>query len=209
MSAQRLFLDIPLMKKNNEKDENSYGYSKMLAELKVLEYCRKGLNATIVIPCSVIGPGEETPLFYTLVKNINRGRIKFAFPGGTSVVSVEDLADALILAMRQGKRGERFIIASEYLRLIDQFNIIADALKRPRIKFQLPKISFYPAYIAAGIFERFSSKSIITKESIKHAYGFRKFNSRKAREQLGWKPKITFEESVKLAIEYYKNHKSF
>jgi dihydroflavonol-4-reductase len=193
----------------DEQDPNSYGCSKKLAEYKVLEYANKGLNATIVIPCSVIGPGEETALFYTLVKNINRGRIKFAFPGGTSVVSVEDLADALVLAMAKGEKGERYIIASEYLRLIDQFNIIADTLKKPRIKFQLPKISFYPAYIAAGIFEKFSSKPLITRESIKHAYGYRKFDSRKAREHLGWRPKIPFEKSVNQAIEYYKNHKSF
>lgn len=192
-----------------EKDQNSYGYSKKLAEEKVLDYVAKGLNATIIHPCSIVGEGEETPLFLTLVKSISKGRIKFVFPGGTSFVDVGDVVRGLILAMEHGKKGQRYILSSHYMELIEQFNAIAEELKKPPIRIRLPKISYYPALMIAKIMEKTIKNPLITVEALKHAYGYRNFDSSKAKKELGWKPKVSYQESVSKAIEYYKKHKSF
>ena len=91
------------------------------------------------------------------------------------------------------------------MRLIDQYNIIANLLKKPKISFELPRISYYPLYLLAAIMQSLFKKSPITTEMIRFAYGFRNFDTTKAQKELGWKPKVTFEESIKQAVIYHKN----
>ena len=190
---------------NFEGDSFLYGQSKKLAEKNVQHYVSEGLNATIVNPCSVVGPDDSTQSTSNLIKNIANGKIKFAFPGGACSIGVEDVIEGIILAMKKGKRGERYILAGEYMRLIDQYNIIANLLKKTKIRFELPRISYYPLYLLAAIMQSLFKKSPITTEMIRFAYGFRNFDTTKAQKELGWKPKVTFEESIKQAVIYHKN----
>jgi dihydroflavonol-4-reductase len=192
---------------NFKADSYLYGQSKKLAEDKVQYYASKGLNVVIVIPCSIIGAGETNSNFYNLVRSIANERIKFTFPGGTCSVAVDDVVDGIILAMKKGKSGERYILSGEYMRLLEQYNIIANILKKPKIKFELPRVSYYPMYLLAAIFQNLIKKSPITTEMIKFAYGFRNYDITKAQRDLGWKPKITFQEALKQAINYYKQQK--
>lgn len=182
-----------------------YGHSKKLAEDSVRHYVSKGLNATIVNPCSIVGPGDSAQSSPNLIKSLINEKIKFAFPGGACSVGVEDAVRGLILAAKKGKPGERYILAGEYMRLIDQYNLTASLLKKPKVKFEFPRISYYPACLLAAIMQSLLRKSPITAEMVRFAYGFRNFDAAKARKELGWTPKVAFEESMKQAIAYYKN----
>ncbi len=194
---------------NFKDDSYLYGQSKKLAEDKVQHYVSKGLNVVIVIPCSVTGAGEIAPYFYNLVRSIANGRLKFAFPGGTCSVAVDDVVDGTILAMKKGKSGERYILAGEYMRLIEQYNLIANLLKKPKIRFELPRISYYLMYSLAAIFHTLIRKTPITTEMMRFAYGFRNYDTTKAQRYLGWKPRVTFQRSMEQAINYYKQHKNW
>ena len=189
-----------------ENDSYLYGQSKKSAEDAVQHYVSEGLNATIVNPCSIVGVGDSKRSVYNLIKNIANGRIKFAFPGGACSVGVEDVIEGIILAMNKGKSGERYILAGEYMKLIDRYNLIANLLKKPKIRFEFPRIFYYPVYLLAAIMQSLFKKSPITTEMIRFAYGFRNFDTAKAQRELGWKPKVTFEESMKHDIVYYNKY---
>lgn len=181
-----------------------YGQSKKLGEDKVMEHVAKGLNAVIVNPCSILGYGEIVPNMLNLVRSISRGKIKFTFPGGTSFVAVDDVVSGMILAMKKGRRGERYILAGGYMRFKDRYNKIAEMLKKPKIKLELPRISYYPTYFLAMIMEKLAKNPAITRTMIKWAYGFRNYDCAKARKELGWKPKIAFEQAIMQATDYYR-----
>lgn len=181
-----------------------YGQSKKLGEDKVKEFVAKGLNATIVLPPYVIGAGEIDPARFTIFQSIAKNRIKFAYPGGGGTVAVEDLVDGLILAMEKGKAGERYILSNENISLLDRYNLIAEILKKPRIKIKLPQISYFPMYLLAAVLQKVLTNTPITPETIRWSYNFRYYDSSKAKKELGWQPKIPLIESLKIAIEYYK-----
>ena len=185
--------------------DNLYGQSKKLAEGKVLEYVEKGLNATIVNPGYVIGAGEIDTRRFGLFKSIAKGRIKFVYPGGGGIVAVEDLVDGIVLAMKKGKSGERYILSNTYIRLFDFYNLIARTLKKPKIKFKLPMVAYYPVYWLAAILEKTMENPPVTTENVRWHFRFRVYDSSKARKDLGWKPKVPLAESVKKAIKYYRS----
>ncbi len=201
------FNDERPMSEENSMDfwDNLYAQSKKLGEEKVLDYVAKGLNAAIVLPGYVIGAGEVDQRRYGLVKSIAKGRIKFTYPGGGGTVAVEDLVDGLMLAMKKGKAGERYLISNQYIRLFDFYNLIAGILKKPKIRLRLPKATYYLMYMLAKILQKSMKNPPIATENIRWHYRFRAYDSAKARKELGWAPKVPLEESIKRAIEYYRS----
>ena len=134
-----------LLNENDNLDfiDNQYAQSKKLGEDVVQKYVAKGLNATIVLPSHVIGAGEVDATRYTFYKSISRGRIKFTFPGGGGTVAVEDLVDGIVLAMKKGKPGERYILSSVNVSIFDRCNLIAKLLNKPRIRLVIPRSAYY------------------------------------------------------------------
>ncbi len=195
--------EIKLTEENNmDFKDNYYGQSKSLGEDVVRKYVAKGLNATIVNPASVFGAGEIEPL--ELVKSISKGRIKFTFPSGTTLVAVADIIEGMVLAMKKGRNGERYILADEYMSFKGMYNVIADLLKKPRIKFELPKLTYFPLYTLGAIFDSFNINLFLSKETIRFCYHYRNWDSSKAKKELEWTPKTSYKEAVRQALDYYK-----
>src|SRR3989338_3928356 len=195
--------------KLTEKDcldfkDQLYGQSKKQGEDKVQEYVSKGLDAVIIMPSYVVGAGEIEPARFGIFQSIIKGRVKFAYPGGGGTVAVEDLTEGMILAMEKGKTGERHILSNENLTLFDNYNMIARLLGKPRIKYRIPKLLYYPMYIFALIIQKLMKNPPIATETVRWAFNFRYYDSTKARKELGWEPKIPLEESLRRAIGYYR-----
>ena len=193
----------------NEEDcldfkDQIYGQSKKLGEDKVQEYVKKGLNATIVIPAYVIGAGEIDHRRFVIFQSISRGRIKFTYPGSIGTVAVEDLVDGFILAMEKGKPGQRYILSNRNIQLFDFYNLIAKIMNKPKIPIKLPRISYYPMYFLGAILQHTFKNSPLSTEVVRSTYNYRCYDSSKAQKELGWKPKIKLDESLRRALEYYK-----
>ena len=182
-----------------------YGQSKKLGEDKVQEYVKKGLNATIVIPAYVIGAGEIDPNRYVLFQSISRGRIKFTYSGSVGTVAVEDLVDGIILAMERGEPSQRYILSNENIQLFDLYNLVAKTLNKPKVRIKLPRISYYPMYFLGAILQCTLKTPPLSTETVRWAFNYRCYDSSKAQKELGWKPKIKLDESLRRAKEYYKS----
>jgi len=196
-----------LLNESNNPDfaDNQYSQSKKISEDIVLKYVSKGLNATIVNPSFVIGSGEIDPSRYALAQSISKGRIKFAFPGGGGTVGIEDLVNGIILAMKKGKAGERYILNNENILLIDRFNLMAQILNKPKIKFVIPRSTYFPMYILGAIIQKLVKNTPISTEIVRWYFNYRNFDNTKAQRELGWKPKIPLKESIRRTINYYKS----
>jgi len=186
----------------------AYMHTKYLAEKEALKAFKKGLNVVIVNPCTIFGQGDKTLNSGSVIKNIKEGKLFAAPPGGTAVVSVDDVVDGILLAMKRGKPSERYILSNENIPYIKLFNIIAKELGVKKITKQLPKFSYYILLPLISIIETISiilnKKIKLSTQIINFSFKYRYFDSTKARKELNWKPKVNIQEAIKKAIQFYK-----
>ena len=186
-----------------------YAYTKYLAEKEVLKGVQEGLNAVIVNSSTVYGQGDFKLNSGTLIKNIDQSKVKFAFPGGTSIISVDDVISGIVLAMEKGETGERYILNSENISYFELFNRIAKVLDRDAIKIKLPSVSYYLFFIAflgvEAIFNILNKKNTFLNVNIlKGFFRFKYYDNKKAIDKLIWKPEVKLEDAVKKALSFYK-----
>jgi dihydroflavonol-4-reductase len=189
--------------------QSVYAYTKMLAEDEVADATAKGLVACTVNPATVYGQGDRSLNSGFLIKAVYTGGLKLAPPGGTSVVSVDDVVDGAILALKNGRTGERYILSNENLRYIDLCNVIADALKARRIKYSVPSFLYLPAVSSIQLVETALKllgrpHPLLTVQVAKETFAYKYFNSAKAREELGWRPRTGVSDAVLKAFDFYR-----
>lgn len=189
--------------------ENVYAYTKKLAEDKVLEASKRGLDAVIINPSTVYGQGDITLNSGFLIKSIYNGRLKIAPPGGTSVVSVDDVVEGIILAAEKGKKGERYILSNAAMEYIGLCSIIADALKVNGPRLKMPSFLYAPAVASVFLVEALLKivgrpHPLFTVQVARETFGYKYYSSKKAREELRWNPRVGIKEAVEKAFSFYK-----
>lgn len=194
----------------NKYKKVMYMYSKYLCIQLCKEFSRKGVNVSIVSPTTIFGQGDTAMNIGNIVKKISEKKLKFAPPGGNSVISVNDTVDAHILVMEKGKSGENYIFANEFIPFIDLFNKIAVLIGGSQIKKILPMWVLPPVNFFCTLLEKtmglFNKKPLLSSSAINFSFKYRYFNSDKARSELNWKPKENFENSMIKAINFYKKY---
>lgn len=106
---------------------------------------RKELEAVIVNPSTIYGPGDmKKPSRKTQAK-VALGQFPFYTGGGVSVVGIENLMDAVIAAWKKGRSGQRYILSGENITIQKLFQLIAEAagVKPPSI--------FLPNFVSVGL----------------------------------------------------------
>jgi dihydroflavonol-4-reductase len=120
--------------KDSERNSN-YGKSKRKAELEVWRGMAEGLQAVIVNPCIILGPGDWTQSSAALFTKVWKG-LPYYTEGENAMVDVRDVAEVMVTLMERDIMGQRFIVSADNFKLRDVVNLIADGLgkKRPATK---------------------------------------------------------------------------
>ncbi|MCF8224581.1 MAG: NAD-dependent epimerase/dehydratase family protein [Bacteroidales bacterium] len=113
------------------KANTGYSISKFRSEMEVWRGIQEGLNAVIVNPSIILGPGFWERGSSSIFTKIDQG-LKFYSNGVTGYVGVWDVVRAMRLLMDSGISGERFLVTSENLSYKEVFDRVADALGRRR-----------------------------------------------------------------------------
>lgn len=113
-----------------------YGYvsSKRVAEDVVLENVARGLDAVIVNPGYVLGPGDVYLGSTRMVIEYLNGNMRWAPQGGLSFCDVRDVAKAHVAALTKGQKGERFILAGMNATYMDALETLSKLTGLPRPK---------------------------------------------------------------------------
>jgi len=90
-------------------NQNAYALSKYLAEQEVWRAMEEGLNAVIVNPGVIIGPGNWGRGTGQLVSLSDKG-IKFYTEGETGFVAAKDVAAVMAALINKKVFGERFVL---------------------------------------------------------------------------------------------------
>jgi farnesol dehydrogenase len=187
-----------------------YECSKFMAEEKVLQYVNKGLNAVIVHPVRVYGPGAwtESNAISILIKAYVTGRWHVIPGNGCSVGCfsyIEDVVEGHLLAMEYGKAGERYILGGENIDFNTFFSKLKSLTQKDYLLLKIP----IPLMMAFEWIEEVKAMTLglepmITRKWLKK-YGYDlACSSDKAIRQLGYR--ITpLEEGITYTLEWLKN----
>jgi dihydroflavonol-4-reductase len=175
---------------------SAYARSKYLSEQEVRKGIEQGLNAVIVNPSIVFGPGDwsrsSPKMFYTIWKGL-----RFYTAGSNSFVDVRDVCRAMIGLMESNISGERFILTSENLPFRNVFNLIADNLNKKRPSLRVTRLMGEIAWLVNILFSIITGKPpLITKETARTGQKRIFVSNEKIRKRLNFEF-IPIEQSVK------------
>ncbi len=119
----------------NDRKRSAYSESKFQSEMEVWRGIEEGLQAIIVNPSVILGPGNwhnSSPrLFHAVYKGM-----KFYTSGGTGFVDVRDVSKAILQLLHseawESVVNQRFVLSAENLAYRDLFGQIAVALQKPQ-----------------------------------------------------------------------------
>lgn len=195
-----------------EEDEpnptSDYGKSKLIAEQSLVELKDK-LPVTIIRPSTILGKREDD--FLKMLKLVKRRIIPVIGNGDgqTSLCFVDDLVRGIILAGESDKsKNQVYFIADG--NVYSWHYVIGLARKYLNIGLPVIKIT-YPVMYLAGLFVEVISnikgkKSFFNRETVREtrdAYWI--YDISKISKELGYKPRVDFEQGMKDSIQWYRD----
>lgn len=189
--------------RKNTKIKTGYGYSKYKGEMEVWRGMTEGLNAVIVNPSVILGPGHWESGSGRLFSRIYRG-FKYYTDGITGYVDVHDAVHAMIALMEHNAFGERYILNGQNLSFKAIFTLIAAALQ---VKPPRKKVSYTLArFISRLEWVKWKVTGIppsITKQNVESAFRKRYYSSDKIKQQLNFEF-TPIDQSISRIAKYYK-----
>lgn len=107
----------------------NYERTKFLAEEQVRGAMARGLDAAIVYPAHIFGPGD-TNNWAQLVQLVDRGQLPGAPPGSGAFADVREVARAQIEAWRRRRTGQSYLLGGEHATFVELIARIGRELKR-------------------------------------------------------------------------------
>lgn len=167
------------MKWTPETSNSRYGESKYLGEMEVWRGIAEGLNAVIVNPTIILGPGNWNDGSTAIFKSAY-DEFPWYTTGTTGFVDVRDVVNAMILLMNSAINEEKFIISGHNETYQNIFNAIADGFHKKRpYKKVTPLLASLVSKVEA-IKSMFTGKApLVTKETAATAMATANFDNSK------------------------------
>lgn len=195
-------------------DENSpiapadyYQQTKYEGELVLDEFADANIEFTTLRPTAIYGPGDPER-FVMIYRRAKKGFFPIFGTGQTLYhpVYIDNLVDAFVLAMEQGKgAGEAYIIGDEqYFSIRDLVQLVAKSIDA---EVSTPTFPLMPLIIAGHVCEKickpFGIHPPIFPRRVDWFRQMRAFRIDKAKRDLGYKPTIGIEEGLRRTGVWY------
>ena len=136
--------------------DGDYAKSKAAATELVFDAAERGLNASIVFPSGIIGPGDiQGGSFTSMAKSFLAGKLPFAVRGGYDFVDVRDVAKGILACSESGEPGKGYILSGHYITIRKMLQLVGKAAK---LKYHPICLPLSLAKLAAPYYERRSLK---------------------------------------------------
>lgn len=185
----------------NTGKKSVYGLSKYLGEQEVWRGIEEGLDAVIVNPSFIIGPGNWNNGSAKIFQTVWDG-MPFYPDGCNGYVDVKDVSKVMIRLMNSGIKNERFIISAGNIPYKDLLIMIANNLgKKP------PSIKINPLLGKIGwrldrLISVFGLKTSIQKEVIGFIFSKKNYSNDKIKKAINYSF-IPIEKSIEQTAEIF------
>lgn len=192
---------------NPEENHNDYAISKYGAEIEVWRGSQEGLNAIIINPGVIIGPGFWDNGSGELFSRIDKG-LSYHFPKVSGFVAVQDVVRAMTLLTNSEIKNEQFTLVSENLSFEKVLKATAAYLHKPQPDKQLKKWMIALGWFFQKIGGLFGMRQQITRDSINGLFEKTYYDSSKIKSAIGFEFQPVDETLKKTADIYLKETSS-
>lgn len=180
-----------------------YFETKKKAEEIVVQAAKSGkINAVCVNPSTIYGFGDAKKGSRKMQIKVARGDLPFYTSGGVNVVAVEDVIEGILLALKYGKNGERYILANENMTIQNLFARIAKFAGVPAPKFYLPN---WALHSIGFINDNLGVNLGVSQTNAYTATMFHWFKSDKARQEIHFKTQSA-DQAIENSVRWMKDH---
>lgn len=170
---------------HTSKENSNYAISKYGAEREVWRGIAEGLNAVIVNPSIIIGPGIWNANGGALIKYVYDERM-FYPTGSTGFVDVRDVVSCMIQLMESEITAERFVINSENMPYKTIMDWAAEAMNKSKSKIKVTPLMGALGWRAEKIKSRITGKSpMITRETTHTSFKKYFYSNQKIKDAIG------------------------
>ena len=187
---------------------SDYERSKVDAGNLVLDAAAEGLDACVILPSCLIGPGDRKGGFVTfMLKSYLKFRPRVSFRGSYDFADVRDVARGAVYAAGRPVRGKIFILSGESATITELFNLINEEKGWKPIRTTLPTGLLYVAAPFINLANRLRGKrKIMTGNSLRLLRLGATFSHEKAAEELGYRPR-PFKETLSDTLKDLESQK--
>lgn len=185
-----------------DKNRSDYSVSKRYAEYEVWRGREEGLEAVVVNPGIVIGPGQWGASSTSLILSCKDG-MRFYPTGANGFVDARDVARFCVESMTAGRTDDRYLLVGENLPFKTVFEHICQAFGSTSPSVPIPK---WPVRIVAGVLRSLEWLRLnpmrMTSETLKSAYRTPLYSNERASEA-GFQF-TSIAEAVKYTVDAYQ-----
>lgn len=185
----------------------AYDRSKAQASLLVQQAAMQGLDVVIACPTGVIGPHDyRVSEMGKVILDCVRGRPVLYVDGAYDFVDVRDVAQGLVLANQNGRRGENYILSGEQISVRDLIISVQQSLGKRLLKIKAPRwLGRLAARLMPYYYHLAGARPRFTPYSLEVLASNSRISSEKARCELGYRPRPLIQALADTALWFGEN----
>lgn len=192
------------------RPEDYYQETKYMGELVTAEYMKKGLDATILRPMAIYGPGDPAR-FLMLYRQAKKGWFPM-FGDGSALyhpLYIDNFIDSFELATERAEaKGQTYLIGDEeYYPIRELVKKVGEAMG---IDVRIVRLPFRPMWLAAVLCEGICTPLKISPPLFRRRVDWyrqvRAFSIDKARRELGYRPAVGIDEGLARTYRWYRDN---
>ena len=192
----------------------SYYASKYYQERAALEnFDGDGRKLVIMNPTLLLGPNDERLSSTKIVLDFLTRKLPYTPSGGLSIVDTRDAAAAFIAAAEKGEHQEKYLLGSANLKFSEFFGRLErlSGVSSPMLKVP-KKLAVSASSMIESVFKNWGKVSPVASKQVEQAEHFWYFDSSKATEELGFRPRDpqeTLNDTIKYLQENFLGQDAF
>ncbi|GAB4526369.1 MAG: NAD-dependent epimerase/dehydratase family protein [Anaerolineales bacterium] len=177
---------------DDKRRHDMYGYSKLISERELYEV-RAKLRVITLNPSVILGPGSAR--INTVLRQTRYLPILPVPVYVNSFVDARDVARAVVLALHQGRSGERYIVTTENVDMLSFTRQVVQTAGRQVRVVPLPAGCFLPLDGALAVLDALRLNPGIRR--ISEMSVDKRFSNQKIQAEMGWQPRISLPQSLR------------
>jgi len=162
-----------------EDNHSGYAITKYLSENEVWRGIEEGLNAVIINPSVIIGPGNWNESSLSIFKTLANG-LQFYTSGANAFVDVRDVVRAAQMLIKdESAFGQRYLCTGTNISFKELFDTTCVHMNRTPPRFLAGPILSGIAWRISALLSLFTGKQTVTKDSARSAQAIVKYDSQK------------------------------
>ena len=179
----------------HKKKFDIYGYTKRLSEIELYEM-KDDMRVVILNPSVILGPGSER--VELAIKMIRKLPLFPMMDYINAFVDVRDVAHAVILALTNGRTGERYIVSAHDVSMIDFTRAIIKQLGKKSHVFPVSPFGLKIADCLVALLDVLHLNSAIRRPSQMNID--KPCSHEKIKNEMGWQPNYSLDQSIKDSV---------